>query len=48
MIQVGSKGEVELLLALFGSHAQPSKKEAALNLLRASDLANRLLGFSPR
>jgi hypothetical protein len=27
MIQVGSKEEVELLLALFGSHAQPSKKK---------------------
>jgi len=27
MIQVGSKEEVELLLALFGSHAQPSNKK---------------------
>jgi hypothetical protein len=27
MTQVGSKEEVELLLALFGSHAQPSKKK---------------------
>jgi len=26
MIQVGSKEEIELLLALFGSHAQPPKK----------------------
>jgi hypothetical protein len=28
MIQVGSKEEVELLLALFGSHARPSKKQS--------------------
>ena len=28
MIQVGSKEEVELLLALFGSHAQPPKKKS--------------------
>jgi hypothetical protein len=27
MIQVGSKEEVELLLALFGSHVQPPKKK---------------------
>ena len=27
MIQVGSKEEVELLLALFGSQLQPSKKK---------------------
>jgi hypothetical protein len=27
MIQVGSKEEIELLLALFGSHAQPPKKK---------------------
>jgi hypothetical protein len=27
MIQVGSKEEVELLLALFGSHAQPPRKK---------------------
>jgi len=27
MIQVGSKEEVELLLALFGSHAQPPQKK---------------------
>ncbi len=27
MIQIGSKEEVELLLALFGSHAQPSRRE---------------------
>jgi hypothetical protein len=26
MIEVGSKEEVELLLALFGSHAPPSRK----------------------
>jgi hypothetical protein len=28
MIQVGSKEEVELLLALFGSHARPPKKKS--------------------
>jgi hypothetical protein len=28
MIQVGSKEEIELLLALFGSHWQPPKKRA--------------------
>ena len=27
MIQVGSKEEVELLLALFGSQSRPSKKK---------------------
>jgi hypothetical protein len=27
MIQVGSKEEVELLLALFGSHARPPQKK---------------------
>jgi hypothetical protein len=27
MIQVGSKEEVELLLALFGSRSEPSKKK---------------------
>ncbi len=28
MIQFGSKEEIELLLALFGSHAQPAKKKS--------------------
>jgi hypothetical protein len=28
MIQVGSKEEVELLLALFGSRARPPKKKS--------------------
>ena len=28
MIQVGSKEEIELLLALFGSRPQPPKKKA--------------------
>lgn len=28
IIQVGSKEEIELLLALFGSHAQPPKKKS--------------------
>jgi hypothetical protein len=27
-IQVGSKEEVELMLALFGSHVQPPKKKS--------------------
>jgi len=29
MIQIGSKEEVELLLALFGSHSEPPKKKKA-------------------